>query len=235
MAGELTVGHGRLVDNVFKDFSSDIAKLTFSNVSQTREPKMHLLAASEDLASIEERSKARWLMNPSNADLRCLLRSALHDPIFQDHFDVIFIDCPPRWTTSSINAIACCDYVLVPTQLDRVSSEAVPRLLKWLRHLKTSSVELYGNFDILGVLGNRAYPREGLIEQERGIWNDLPPKCRTAWGAPVYHFGTIIKDKSEIRRAANKREFAALHRDLKPLFMSLAEEIEARRSENESS
>ncbi len=230
---ELSVGHGRLIDNVFKDFSPDAASLAFSNVSQTREPKLHLLAASENLASIEERSKARWLMNPGSADLRSVLRSALHHETFQDRFDVILIDCPPRWTTSSINAIACSDYVLIPTQLDRVSSEAVPRLLKWLREMQSVSPELYGQIKILGVLANRAYPREGMIEQEREIWKSLPEKCEKAWGKRVHFFGTIVKDKAEFRRAANHRQFAALHADLKPVFLTLADEIEGRRRDDE--
>jgi cellulose biosynthesis protein BcsQ len=173
-------------------------------------------------------------MNPGDSDLRSVLRSVLHDPLFQDNFDVILIDCPPRWTTSSINAIACCDYVLIPTVLDRVSSEAVPRLLAWLRNLKSSSAELYGNFAILGVLGNLAFPRETLIEQERTIWEPSLQKCANAWLAPVHHFDTIIKDKSEFRRAANSREFAALRPTLLPTFLKLVEEMEARRTAHES-
>jgi hypothetical protein len=62
----------------------------------------------------------------------------------------------------------------------------------------------------------------------------LPAKCKDAWRAPVHHFATIIKDKSEFRRAANTREFAALHPDLQPAFLALVQEIETRRSEHES-
>ncbi len=232
--GELQVGHGRLIDNVFTDSSADLAKLAYANMAETREPKLHLLATSGNFANVEEQAKARWIMNSAGADVRSILRSALHNAVFQDNFDVILIDCPPRWTTSSINAIACCDYVLVPTQLDRVSSEAVPRLLRWLRDLKTTSAELYGNFKVLGVVGNRAYPRPNLILQEREIWTASPGKCEQAWLAPVHHFATIIHDKSEFRRAANNREFAALHPDLQPIFLKLVQEIEAGRSAYES-
>ncbi len=234
VVGELQVGNGRLIDNVFADRSSDVAKLAFSNITHTREHKLHLLATSGNLANVEEQAKAKWITNPASADLRSVLRAALHASVFQDNFDVILIDCPPRWTTTSINAIACCDYVLIPTQLDRVSAEAVPRLLRWLRDLKDSSAELYGNFKVLGVVGNRAYNREGLILQEREIWKASPGKCEEAWLAPIHHFGTIIKDKSEFRRAANHREFAALHADLQPVFLSLVQEIERGRSEHES-
>jgi chromosome partitioning protein len=226
---ELQLGNGRLIDNVFKDWSAGVANRAFSNISQTREPKLHLLANSERLAKVEEDAKARWIMN-QGPDLRSVLRSALHDSVFQDNFDVILLDCPPRWTTGSINAIACCDYVLIPTVLDRVSSEAVPRLLGWLRDLRRASPELYGHFEILGVLGNLAFPRPKLIAAEQAIWEELPGKCKATWSAPVYHFATIIKDKAEFRRAANSRDFAALHPDLQPTFRDLVAEIESRRS-----
>lgn len=231
---ELQIGDGRLVDNVFKDWSAGLAHRAFNNLSPTLEPKLHLLANSEKLARVEEEAKARWIMQHHDVDLRCVLRLALHDPVFQDNFDVILIDCPPRWTTGSINAMACCDYVLIPTQLDRVSAEAVPRLLGWLRDLRRASPELYGHFEILGVLGNLAYPRSKLIAQEQGIWEELPAKCKATWKTAVHHFDTIIKDKAEFRRAANSREFAALHPDLQPEFRQLVNEIETRRSAYES-
>lgn len=235
MVTELKLGTGKLIDNLFRESVKDLGKLAFDNIAPTPEPKLHLLAASGDLAGLEEQSKARWLTNHAASDIRCVLRSAFHDPLFQENFDIILIDCPPRWTTSSINAIACCDYVLIPTQLDRVSSEAVPRLLAWLRDLRATSHTLYGNFDVFGVVGNLSYRGEKLIAREKEIWEALPGKCKGAWFAPVNLFGTIIKDKSEIRRAANNREFAALYPTLQPTFVNLVQEIEARRSAHERS
>jgi chromosome partitioning protein len=221
------------VEDILKNSAADIATLAFSSTVATHESNLRVLSGSENLPNVEERSKADWLLKPGATDLRCVFRQALHEPIFQENFDIILIDCPPRWTTSSINAMACCDYVLIPTLLDRVSSEAVPRLLKWLRNLKASSRELYANFEVLGLLGNRAYPREGLIEQERGIWEALPARCQAAWGVPVHRFDTIIREKGEIHRAADRREFAALSKTLQPMFLELVHEIEARRSLHE--
>jgi len=222
------------VDEILKSPFAEVAKIGFESTVRTHEPKMRLLSSSEYLPNLEERAKATWLLNPGPADLRCVFRRMLHDPLFQGEYDVILIDCPPRWTTTSINAIACCDYILIPTTMDRVSAEAVPRLLKWLRNLKSASADLYGGFHVLGVLGNRANPRAVLIEQERKLWEGLPEKCKAAWGAPVHHFGTIIREKGEIHRAADHREFAALDPALQPTFVQLIQEMDARRSEHES-
>jgi hypothetical protein len=49
----------------------------------------------------------------------------------------------------------------------------------------------------------------------------------------VHHYGTIIRDKSDFRRAANRREFAALFPTLQPIFHDLVKEIEARRTSHE--
>jgi cellulose biosynthesis protein BcsQ len=218
------------VDQLFSNPAAAVATLAFANAIGTQEPNLRVLSASENLPNVEERARATWLLNADCPDLRCVFRRVLHDPVFEDNFDVILIDCPPRWTTSSINAMACCDYVLVPTLLDRVSAEAVPRLLKWLKNLRATAPELYGNFKVLGVMGNRAFPRNALVEQERIIWESSPAKCQLAWGEPVAHLDTIIREKSEFHRAADRREFAAMHKDLQPIFLELVEEIEARRS-----
>lgn len=222
------------VDDLFKNPSSDLAAQAFSNTVRTHEPNLRILSASENLPNVEERSKASWLLHPGPLDLRCVFRKALHEAVFQDNFDVILIDCPPRWTTASINAIACCDYVLIPTSLDRVSAEAVPRLLKWLRNLKFAAPDLYGNFHVLGVLGNRANPRGTMVEQERLLWDALPEKCKAAWGASIHPFATIVREKGEIHRAADHRQFAAFHAALQPTFAELVDEMETRRCEHES-
>jgi cellulose biosynthesis protein BcsQ len=221
------------VDELFTGPAATVPHLAFANAVRTHEPNLRVLCPSENLPNLEERARATWLLNPDSPDLRCVFRRVLHDPLFDENFDVILIDCPPRWTTASINAMACCDYVMVPTLLDRVSAEAVPRLLKWLKNLRTGAPQLYGQFRVLGVLGNRAFPRNALVEQERMIWESSPAKCQAAWGAPVEHFDTIIREKSEFHRAADRREFAAMHKDLQPIFLELVEEIETRRSAHE--
>jgi cellulose biosynthesis protein BcsQ len=48
-------------------------------------------------------------------------------------FDLVIFDCPPRVTTSVVNAMLCSDFVLIPTRLDRGSIDAVPRTLDWMK------------------------------------------------------------------------------------------------------
>ena len=71
----------------------------------------------------------RWHSGQTNEDVRFRLRVRLHSPQLRDHYDAVIIDCPPRLTTGSINALAASDYVLIPVLLEDTSAEAVPRIL----------------------------------------------------------------------------------------------------------
>ena len=79
------------------------------------------------------------------------------------HADVILIDCPPRLTAGSINALAASDYVLIPVLLEEDSAAAVPRMIAWLKRFQSASC---ADLNILGVVGNRAYPRKNLIARQ---------------------------------------------------------------------
>jgi cellulose biosynthesis protein BcsQ len=222
---------GKWIDNVFKA-DADPVRAALSSLTRVNENGMHLLAASENLFDVEEQTKARWLMNLAGPDIRCILRAALHDPSFADRFDIILLDCPPRWTPASINALTSCDYVLIPVLLDRLSAEAVPRLLQWLHNLK--SIKVYQEMNVLGVVANRANPRAILTKKEQAIWEALPRRCASAWKHPVHHFVEVIRNKSEFADAAERHEFAASSSPVKEMFVALVDEMEGQRARHES-
>jgi chromosome partitioning protein len=193
---------------------------------------MRILATNEDLTDVEEHIRARWLLDPESMDVRYLLRAALHDPQIQDRFDLILLDCPPRLSTACINAIACCDWVLIPVLLDRISTEAVPRLLRWLRHLK--GARLCPDVDVLGVVANRTQTKTALSAKERGVWEQVQPVAAKVWGSPVYHFDRFVPTNQAITDAATQSSFAAHDKNLKALFVELADEIQRRLHDHES-
>jgi cellulose biosynthesis protein BcsQ/predicted nucleic acid-binding Zn-ribbon protein len=222
---DLRFGDGKFIENVFMA-QSNFGRVASNNINHLNAQGLFLLAASEEFFNVEEHTKARWLMNLSGVDCRCLLRSALHSPEIQDRFDIIFLDCPPRWTTASINAMTCSDYLLIPTQLEEISTEAVPRLLAWLRNLKTQVNEIYSQIKILGVVANLTFPNTPqLTRTERAIWEALPRRCERAWNGPIYHFQEYIK------KFSTTHALAAVDRNLGPKFIKLVEEIESRRKD----
>jgi cellulose biosynthesis protein BcsQ len=227
---DLTLGDRKFVENVLKA-RDDFARVAWNNLTHLNDDGSCLLAASEDLADVEEHAKAQWLIAPGAFDMRYILRAALHDPLIQDRFDIILLDCPPRWTPASINALACCDFVLVPVLLDRTSAEAVPRLLAWMKSLKNKNV--CPDLAILGIIGNRAFRKQQLTKREQGVWEILQGACADRWGAPVYLFSRFLPTSAQFAEAAERREFAAFDESLRPIFEELANEIDERKAHHE--
>jgi cellulose biosynthesis protein BcsQ len=69
-------------------------------------------------------------------EVRFRFRQVFHHPSVFHQFQYVFFDCPPRLTTSTINALAVSDYILIPTGLDPSDVEAVPRTLGWVNQLR---------------------------------------------------------------------------------------------------
>jgi cellulose biosynthesis protein BcsQ len=185
--------------------------------------QMHLLATDEWLVDEEEQAKFTWLLEPGQRDVRYLFRSAFHAPRFQQAFDVILFDCPPRLTTACVNALACSDYALIPVLLDKVAADAVPRLLHWLNRLQGCNV--CPNLTRAGVLGNEGRPFKGdWTQSQRAILQYLKDTCPTG-PVSVYHFEQVVPFKSEFAEAAEKHTFASLGKALAGVFSNLVDEL----------
>src|SRR5207253_7750043 len=160
---DVRLGGGRFVHHRFQD-AGDVPETAWNNLTRLGGTEGWLLAANEDLADAEEHAKAAWLLQSGPRDVRYRLRAALHAPLIQDRFDAILLDCPPRLSTACVNALTCCDFVLIPVLLDKTSLDAVPRLLKWLRLLRGHGV--CPELRVLGVLANRTRHKDKLTGRE---------------------------------------------------------------------
>jgi cellulose biosynthesis protein BcsQ len=129
---------------------------------ETGSGQLYLAPVDENFADIENQLIARWYSRLGGDDVRFRLRSALHSSQLREYYDVVLIDCPPRLTTGCINALAASDFVLIPVLLEEISTEAVPRLLSWLKKFQAHACE---DLEVLGVVGNRAYPTRKLINR----------------------------------------------------------------------
>lgn len=222
---DVRLGGGKFVHHVLRADPPDGAVL-WDNLTHLGDTEGWLLAATETLADVEEHAKATWLLKPEVRDVRYDLRRALHDPLIQDRFDAILLDCPPRLSTACVNALTCADFVLMPVLLDKTSLDAVPRLLKWLRLLRGHGV--CPELRVLGVLANRTRFKDKLTGREKDRWSSLADKCRVAWGEPVHLFERWIPDKARFAEAAETRKLAALDEELAPIFKDLLAELKRR-------
>jgi chromosome partitioning protein len=189
----------RYIDGFFEE-GGDFAKFRRSVTRRQEFPgsgEIHVASVHEDFIDIENRLQARWLVGLLPEDVRFRLRGGLHSPRLRDHYDVVLIDCPPRWSTGSVNAIVASDYVLVPVLLDHTSAEAVPRLLGWLRKFQMNCCP---ELDLLGVVGNNATNRMNLVAQEQVVWTDVQARATDAqlrgtdaWKGPIRFFEEVIR------------------------------------------
>jgi cellulose biosynthesis protein BcsQ len=181
-----------------------------------------VICASEDLAEAELRAQARWLVTHT-PDARFLLRQALHRPEVVGHYDIILFDCPPRLTTACINALGCCDFLLVPVLLEQGSVDALPRTLAWLSRLPHVS-----HARLLGVVANRVeFWREQLIAAQQTLYNYLPQTVQQAGHDGGRVLKAVVRNKrSQIEEAANQGRIAAGDDSGLEIFVPLAAEIE---------
>lgn len=153
--------------------------------------RLFLAPVHEDFVDVENKLQVRWQAGLLGEDARFRLRAALHSHDLRQHYDVVLIDCPPRWSTGGVNGIAASDYVLIPVLLERTSAEAVPRILSWLRKFQSNC---HSGLNLLGVVGNKASAHANLISRERLIWTDLHDRCADAWDGPVRLFDAVIRE-----------------------------------------
>lgn len=112
-------------------------------------PNAFGLAAFYELTETEDRAVAEWLIGDRTQDIRFNLFRLLRDPEVRNRFGAIFIDAPPRFSISSIQALCASTHVLVPTILDNTSAMAVGYFGRQLRRHEA----LWPCLRVVGILG----------------------------------------------------------------------------------
>ena len=87
-----------------------------------------IAGASYQLFRDEMEQFARWSTGQCSFDVRTQLRHFVESELVQSSFEYVLIDCGPRFTTSTINALCASTHFLVPTILDDASAHAVSYL-----------------------------------------------------------------------------------------------------------
>lgn len=92
-------------------------------VVKTRQEGLWLAPSSQDLAGAEIE-----LLDLPRREYR--LKEALGE--IKNHFDYVFIDCPPSLSILTLNALVACERVLITMQCEYYALDALGRLLKTL-------------------------------------------------------------------------------------------------------
>jgi cellulose biosynthesis protein BcsQ len=146
-----------------------------------------------NLDDVEMSLLARWLVNPTEPDVRYLLRPALHSREIQERFGYVLIDCPPRLTTACVSALAASDFVLIPTEAEQVSARSVPHLLRRLRELRNEKI--LPELRILGIVANMVSAEvDKSTSLEAKVLRETEGLAKAAWGESVRVLAAKIRE-----------------------------------------
>lgn len=150
------------------------------------EPRLRVVTAHYDLAQADNRLLIEWLLRCRTRqeksvrkalgdllygklfkqfDVRYNLTELLHSDAAREAFDLIVIDCPPRLTTGTIQALCSASHLLIPTILDRPSAEAVMRFCEQIDTLKAGGI--CPHLNVLGIVGTKY--RGGLLAENEAV------------------------------------------------------------------
>ncbi len=138
------------------------------------EPRLKVVTAHYDLAQADNRLLVEWLLNKRGKDHRSLQRKLadlllnrayypnemrynltrlLHSEAVRENFDLVIIDCPPRLTSGTIQALCASSHLLIPTLLDRPSGESVVSFCTQVEAMRDAG--LCPHIEYVGIVASR--------------------------------------------------------------------------------
>ncbi|MGX5915305.1 ParA family protein [Aliidiomarina sp. Khilg15.8] len=133
--------------------------------------KYDLIAANADVTAAEIK-----LMEVFSRETK--LRRGL-EPV-REHYDFIFIDCPPSLNLLTVNAMAAADSIMVPMQCEYYALEGLTALMDTIEQL---AAVVNPTLTIEGILRTMYDPRNRLA-------NDVSEQLKNHFGSKVYR--TVI-------------------------------------------
>jgi len=118
-----------------------------------------------------------------------LLDSILSE--FKDHYDYIFIDCPPSLGFLTLNALTAADFFLVPLQCEYLSMEGLTQLLNTVRLTKKG---LNPSLIMLGILLT-------MFDKRNNLSHQVADEVRQHFGGSV--FRTVIPRNVRLSEASS--------------------------------
>ncbi len=118
----------------------DAQSVAATGRSANGQQNLRLIPSYYDLAQAENRIMIEWLIGDVKDDVRFRLAKVLHDPVVRNAFSLIIIDCAPRFTTSTIQALAAGTHLLIPTILDDPSTEAVVTFVRQVETFRDAGI-----------------------------------------------------------------------------------------------
>ncbi len=109
--------------DIFQAGKTDLA-FTQSIIRHTKLQNLDILPASTAIATLDKQLGAKSGMGLA------VVNAVKH---LSDHYDHIFIDCPPMLGVLMVNALAACDHLIIPVQTEFLAMKGLERMLNTLQ------------------------------------------------------------------------------------------------------
>ena len=131
---------------------------TVKQCIQVLHDNLHIVTSIIDLARLEVDMLSRTSREK-------ILDRAL-EPI-KENYDYILIDCPPQLSILTINALSCCDGVIIPVKTDYLAYRGLSQLQDTIEEIKE---DINPKLEVLGVIATMYEKR---ISDDKAILNML--------------------------------------------------------------
>lgn len=164
-----------------------------------------LVPAFYNLASLENRLMLQWLIQSCDDDIRFRIAHKLLDPEVEKHFDVIIMDTPPRLSAGTVNALCVSTDVLIPTVVDKTSTETVLGFAQTVRKFKAA----YNyRLELRGVIPSLTH-QAALNDTEKAMLANLDNRlAEEGFALKVLPLNVPRKSTGEILSGLNQLYFA---------------------------
>lgn len=188
--------------------------------------RVDLYPSGYPLATVENEIMIKWVKAETQDDVRFRLGRILRSEYFQSRYAAVLIDCPPRITTGTINALCASTHLLIPTKLDEMSAEAVVYFLKQIDRMKDM---LFPNLSLIGVVPSMTSEVDRLSDYEqRGrdrLHLYLAGRTDLQVGGDPLMIDQRVPQRAEIARPAGVGVAYLRRASIRPIFDRLGAEV----------
>ncbi len=205
---------------------SSASPLQYAREMRRKVEDIFIYPATYPFATVENNLMSDWLRQSSPMPLMYRLAEYLKQPDFQQKFSAVIIDCPPRLTTGSINALCASTHVLVPTTLDDMSAQAAEYFLNQISRMQES---VFPRLNVLGVVPTMMHRDQPYLDAEHASLARL-----RRYGTDVWKRDDLVLYNGRIPRTAKVSNFAGVgvasvrNREAKEIFWRLGESVRQR-------
>ncbi len=185
-----------------------------------------VIDAGYALLNEESRILFHWLLGLTADDVRYRLANLLLQPRLQTLYDRIIIDSPPRVTLGLVNALCAATHLVIPTQLNGLSTDAVRNFLATLDTLRPYPLPPVQRYRIVGM--QKTWSTERLSRAEAESIAEIARILESRGESPGLFFrDVILPNMSGFQRAAGRALAYHAEPSVRPELDRLAARIAA--------